>query len=253
MNKLLWILPVLLSGCVTADKYYESVPQIPTTKNRADARALATTGLRASDLNPVEHEFSDVRPAVSLLVPGCALEFSQPSLIPRDPSQPRRQGVAVMDRPHRQAPKYDFHASYQRFVPRHGFAQGGAQISSELAQELDWFYWQMSPQPDPLTLHVVGHTNTDGSLAYNHHLGQRRAQAVADYLIRKGVAPHRLRTSSVGELIPVSGAAPDQLPIANRRVELITFVSPPEQAAGGEYPSCFSRAVIDRDDAVELK
>ncbi len=46
---------------------------------------------------------------------------------------------------------------------------------------------------------VVGHTDTEGSHAYNYALGERRAQSVAKMLIANGIPSGQIVTVSRGE------------------------------------------------------
>jgi outer membrane protein OmpA-like peptidoglycan-associated protein len=46
---------------------------------------------------------------------------------------------------------------------------------------------------------VVGHTDSSGSNAYNQRLSERRAKAVADALVGKGVAQTKLQVDWKGE------------------------------------------------------
>ncbi len=50
------------------------------------------------------------------------------------------------------------------------------------------------------SMRIVGHTDERGETEYNFALGQRRAGAVAGYLLRAGLAEERVATSSQGEL-----------------------------------------------------
>jgi peptidoglycan-associated lipoprotein len=50
---------------------------------------------------------------------------------------------------------------------------------------------------------IEGHTDEDGTTEYNIALGDRRAQAAREYLIRMGVDPARVRILSFGEEQPV--------------------------------------------------
>jgi outer membrane protein OmpA-like peptidoglycan-associated protein len=65
------------------------------------------------------------------------------------------------------------------------------------------------------TILVEGHTDSRGSEAYNQQLSERRAQAVRDALVNRGVDPRRLRVIGYGESRPISSN--DAM---NRRVEL---------------------------------
>ena len=78
-------------------------------------------------------------------------------------------------------------------------------------------------QADPkLKLHVVGHTDSVGSLADNLKLSQNRAAAVVQSLVAKhGVAAARLTGNGVGPLAPVASNDTEDGKAKNRRVELV--------------------------------
>jgi len=58
-------------------------------------------------------------------------------------------------------------------------------------------------QKDPtIQLEIEGHTCNLGSAAYNLALGARRAAAVREYLIMRGISPQRITTVSYGERRP---------------------------------------------------
>ena len=67
---------------------------------------------------------------------------------------------------------------------------------------------------------VEGHTDSDGSNAYNLELSQDRARAVADFLSDHGVDPGRLSVEGYGEMRPVATNATAQGKALNRRVEI---------------------------------
>lgn len=64
---------------------------------------------------------------------------------------------------------------------------------------------------------VDGHTDATGTREYNLGLGERRAQAVRDFMVVRGIEPRRVRTRSYGEesLIARGTAARDHA--LNRR------------------------------------
>lgn len=68
---------------------------------------------------------------------------------------------------------------------------------------------------------IVGHTDSVGSDSYNMDLSQRRAQAVASYLIGKGVVGQRLVVRGVGEQFPVASNDTETGRAQNRRVEIL--------------------------------
>jgi len=51
---------------------------------------------------------------------------------------------------------------------------------------------------------VEGHADERGTREYNIALGARRAQAVHDYLVARGIQGHRMRTISYGKERPVA-------------------------------------------------
>lgn len=67
---------------------------------------------------------------------------------------------------------------------------------------------------------VEGHTDSDGSNAYNLELSQDRARAVADFLSDQGVDPRRLSVEGYGEMRPIATNATAQGKALNRRVEI---------------------------------
>jgi OOP family OmpA-OmpF porin len=67
---------------------------------------------------------------------------------------------------------------------------------------------------------VAGHTDSKGSETYNLELSQKRADAVRDYLIGKGVNEARLASKGYGEAKPTADNSTDEGRAENRRVEL---------------------------------
>lgn len=67
---------------------------------------------------------------------------------------------------------------------------------------------------------VMGHTDSDGSNAYNQNLSEQRARSVASYIYNKGVAANRISTIGYGESRPVATNATEAGKAENRRVEI---------------------------------
>ncbi len=67
---------------------------------------------------------------------------------------------------------------------------------------------------------IVGHTDSRGSEAYNQRLSEKRAEAVAEYLIQQGVSPSRITTSGRGESEPRGTNSTEAGRQLNRRVEI---------------------------------
>lgn len=82
---------------------------------------------------------------------------------------------------------------------------------------------------DKTVLHVVGFTDDTGSDSYNLNLSNRRASAVANSLLRRGVPSSRLQVEGRGESeprVPNTSAANRS---KNRRVEI--YIQPVVQGA----------------------
>jgi outer membrane protein OmpA-like peptidoglycan-associated protein len=69
-------------------------------------------------------------------------------------------------------------------------------------------------------IEVAGHTDSDGSNAYNQALSERRATSVASYLQSQGISGQRMITIGRGELSPIADNSTAAGKQANRRVEL---------------------------------
>ena len=65
-------------------------------------------------------------------------------------------------------------------------------------------------------IRVEGHTDAKGSAEHNMQLSERRAQAVSNALVQRGVDPMRMETIGFGESQPVSSNDAD-----NRRVNIV--------------------------------
>ena len=67
---------------------------------------------------------------------------------------------------------------------------------------------------------AVGHTDSVGTNAYNQSLSVRRADAVKNYLVEKGVEKNRVYTEGKGETQPVADNKTAEGRAKNRRVEI---------------------------------
>jgi peptidoglycan-associated lipoprotein len=68
-----------------------------------------------------------------------------------------------------------------------------------------------------VTVVVAGHCDERGTVEYNLALGEKRAQAVKDYLVSLGVAASRLDVTSYGESKPFAMGSNEQAWAQNRR------------------------------------
>ena len=70
-------------------------------------------------------------------------------------------------------------------------------------------------------LHIEGHASDDGTAEYNMALGERRAIAVRDYLVGRGIDGSRITIVSYGEERPKYDTAQEATRRLNRRAALI--------------------------------
>jgi outer membrane protein OmpA-like peptidoglycan-associated protein len=91
-------------------------------------------------------------------------------------------------------------------------------LRPESIQELDSIARIMKANPN-MNISIEGHTDSRASDEYNQKLGQNRADAAYDYLVRQGISPKRLVTATYGERRPaVPNTSADNMQL-NRRTE----------------------------------
>lgn len=71
-----------------------------------------------------------------------------------------------------------------------------------------------------MKVEIGGHTDAQGSDSFNQKLSERRAQAVHDYLVARGIDSSRLEAKGYGESQPVDSNETPEGRELNRRVEL---------------------------------
>jgi outer membrane protein OmpA-like peptidoglycan-associated protein len=99
------------------------------------------------------------------------------------------------------------------------FAFNDASVQPQFRPTLDEVSSILSQYPKTY-IDVYGHTDSDGSDAYNQTLSERRAQSVAGYLTSHGVQSARIATRGFGETQPIASNATEEGKAANRRVEI---------------------------------
>jgi outer membrane protein OmpA-like peptidoglycan-associated protein len=72
---------------------------------------------------------------------------------------------------------------------------------------------------------LVGHTDGDGTEAYNQQLSERRAASAASFLRAEGVPDARIEATGRGETEPVASNESASGKQQNRRVEIAIFAS----------------------------
>jgi OOP family OmpA-OmpF porin len=116
------------------------------------------------------------------------------------------------------------------------FSGGNAELSPAAQSYLDTVAGVLELSADS-RFEVAGHTDSIGDAGRNLTVSRQRAEAVTDYLIKKGIAPGRLVPAGYGADQPVADNAAAEGRAANRRVEL--KILPPDEnstPAGEEEP-----------------
>ncbi len=93
-----------------------------------------------------------------------------------------------------------------------------ATLSMKSRQALDAQIVRLKKTTGPIRLE--GHADERGTRDYNIALGERRANAVADYMAINGIPRYRIETVSYGEERPAAFGQSESSYAKNRRVEL---------------------------------
>lgn len=147
---------------------------------------------------------------VALLLAGCS-GSKEPLNISSDAHDVSESGVEAGESTGPKADDYNAHIE-QEGLNRVFFDFDRYSLSDESKAALDaQAKWLLENQS--AVIEVQGHCDRHGPVAYNDGLGQRRADAAADYLVKAGVSPDRIQTISHGNrviLVPGEGPEIDQ-------------------------------------------
>jgi outer membrane protein OmpA-like peptidoglycan-associated protein len=100
------------------------------------------------------------------------------------------------------------------------FSFGKADLSAGAVRNLDKITGFLEKHPDRNLL-IEGHTDSIGSDEFNQALSQKRADAVKEALVGKGIRPDRIVTKGYGKKFPVAGNDTESGRQMNRRVEVV--------------------------------
>ncbi len=124
------------------------------------------------------------------------------------------------------------HPFYKK-IPLHKITKGSSVVLKNIFYETDSFDLQPESFPElekvvaflnnnsSVRIEISGHTDNQGSVDYNLNLSQKRAQAVVDYLISKGIEANRLVSKGYGFSKPIESNDTPEGMAKNRRTEMV--------------------------------
>ena len=133
---------------------------------------------------------------------------------PQQPGPPGNDGCAIQ-----QPPYVVVETDRIRIKGNILFESGRAKIQKQSFAILDEVAGVLLKNPLLGPIRIEGHTDNVGSKSINLDLSQRRAEAVMDYLVAKGVSANRLSAEGFGFSQPIATNATPLGRAKNRRVE----------------------------------
>jgi OOP family OmpA-OmpF porin len=100
------------------------------------------------------------------------------------------------------------------------FESGRATIDPDSAGLLDRLI-ETALRCPAANIEIIGHTDADGEDASNQALSEKRAQAVADYVVKAGLPADRFTATGYGSTQPVASNDTDEGKAQNRRIEFV--------------------------------
>jgi peptidoglycan-associated lipoprotein len=155
---------------------------------------------------------------------GCTKKPPPPP--PAEPAPPRVEAPAPTPAPAPAAPKVDETAERrariqarmaQVFKPIY-FAFDQSVLTAEGKATAEAIAQLLQEAPE-MTLRIEGHADEQGTNEYNLALGERRAQAVQQYLVSYGIDASRISVLSYGEEKPAATGTDESAWSLNRRAE----------------------------------
>ena len=100
------------------------------------------------------------------------------------------------------------------------FVSGRATIDPDSAGLLDRLI-ETALRCPATNIEIAGHTDADGEDGFNQALSEKRAQAVADYLVKAGLPAGRFTATGYGSSQPVAANDTDEGKAQNRRIDFV--------------------------------
>jgi outer membrane protein OmpA-like peptidoglycan-associated protein len=180
--------------------------------------AAGAKGEPQKERNPIDKQGVPEQPTAKLIEsvgaanPAALAMGGAPQGAPQGPSQ----GVTVQQQPH------------DKVLTTPGsllFPSGQSELTPTAQQSLDAVSYEIAQQPSDTKWLVEGYTDAQGEEQLNQRLSEKRAQAVADDLIGRGVQPDRLSVVGRGESDPIGDNDSPEGRASNRRVEIVAGAS----------------------------
>jgi OOP family OmpA-OmpF porin len=109
-------------------------------------------------------------------------------------------------------------AAFSGVIAGINFETGSAKIKKKSYKVLDKAAGTLREHPE-MSIEIVGHTDDQGEMEANLDLSQRRADAVRDYMVDKGVEAGRIYTRGAGQAEPIADNKSKRGRAKNRRIE----------------------------------
>ncbi|MCV9389032.1 OmpA family protein [Reichenbachiella ulvae] len=100
------------------------------------------------------------------------------------------------------------------------FDHDSYELKKESMSELRvvWYFLKNNPK---VQMEIAGHSDSQGSEAYNMELSTKRAETVHDFLISRGIRPQQLSFQGYGETQPKYTSENLEIQAKNRRIEFV--------------------------------
>jgi outer membrane protein OmpA-like peptidoglycan-associated protein len=114
------------------------------------------------------------------------------------------------------------------------FAFGKADLTPEAGAVLDSLVSALKTEPRYLRIRITAHTDSIGSPASNEALSKRRAAAVRDKLLQRGLGDAQIEITGFGERRPITENSTEEGRQRNRRATLDVITAVPMAAFAGQ-------------------
>ena len=120
--------------------------------------------------------------------------------------------------------------SYSQNFKNVFFDLNSAKLKKKSRVELDALVTYLETAPSTFVL-IEGHTDSKGDSIQNKNMSEKRAEAIAKYLITKKIAPNRVSHIGRGSKLPIADNATEEGRAKNRRSSfMISFQKPDEHS-----------------------